>query len=297
MLTKEQLSELSEHGYTVVKSVLTDTKCSEYTNNIWNFLKKGCDNIDKNDKGTWKYKYWPQNKYGNFVYYIGHEQFMWNIRSNPKILEIFKEIHNTDELKTSFEGINMVKPAEVTKGWNRNQYLYINHPANKSDFECIRGLLLLEDCDKGDHGLTVLDGSHKHYNSYITKNNVKRNSDYVKINDSSWYTKRLCTTRVDILGKKGDLILYNSKLASYMKSSNKKRKNKNRFHVSIKLSFRPMNEFTGNQLERRQEYYEKLEMTNFIGCTKSQSIPYRYDTMFSYTPEEPILNDTMKKLI
>ena len=35
---------------------------------------------------------------------VGHQRFAWLARTNPKILNIFKQIWNTDELVTGFDG-------------------------------------------------------------------------------------------------------------------------------------------------------------------------------------------------
>ena len=48
---------------------------------------------------------------------VGHSQFIWNLRQNPKIVNIFAKIWDCkqDELLTSFDGASFHLPSEITK--------------------------------------------------------------------------------------------------------------------------------------------------------------------------------------
>ena len=92
----ENIKELENKGYTIIKNVLDDKEILEY---ILEFNKwmDSIPNLDELHKiihysGIFKY------------FQVGHQRFAWLLRTNPKIQNIFKKIWNTNELVVSFDG-------------------------------------------------------------------------------------------------------------------------------------------------------------------------------------------------
>jgi len=88
--------ELQENGYTIFRNLLSEEEVNEYKNEFNNWLDKVEDlrklhsMIDFN--GIFKH------------YEVGNQRFAWLMRTNVKIVNIFKELWETDELVTSFDG-------------------------------------------------------------------------------------------------------------------------------------------------------------------------------------------------
>ena len=86
--------ELNTNGYIILRNILNDDEIQEYKNEFFNWynivtdLKKLHNIIDYN---------------GIFIA-AGNQRFALVIRTNEKIINIFKDLWETDELVTSFDG-------------------------------------------------------------------------------------------------------------------------------------------------------------------------------------------------
>jgi len=50
---------------------------------------------------------------------IGQSNFMWYLRTNKRILDIFKKVYKTDELVTSFDGCSLFcSNKQQSKSWH-----------------------------------------------------------------------------------------------------------------------------------------------------------------------------------
>ena len=89
-------TELIEKGYTIFKNILTEKEINEYKTEFYAWF-----NTIPNLK-----TYHPIVHFnGIFKYYeVGHQRFAWLVRTNSKIINIFKNLWNTNELVTSFDG-------------------------------------------------------------------------------------------------------------------------------------------------------------------------------------------------
>ena len=45
---------------------------------------------------------------------VGHAQVSWNVRQNPKIIEIFEHFWKTPDLQVSYDGLSFNLPPEKT---------------------------------------------------------------------------------------------------------------------------------------------------------------------------------------
>ena len=88
--------DLSNNGYTIIPNVFNEEEVVQYWDefNKWHELvpelTRHHELIDFN--GIYKH------------HEVGHQRFAWLARTNPKILNIFKQLWNTDELVTGFDG-------------------------------------------------------------------------------------------------------------------------------------------------------------------------------------------------
>ena len=92
----EIIHRLDRDGYVVVPNVLTEEEVQEYRSEFFKWYN-----------GTPHLAEFHANVSGNGIFKfheVAHQRFAWLARTNDKIIDIFKQVWNTDELVTSFDG-------------------------------------------------------------------------------------------------------------------------------------------------------------------------------------------------
>ncbi len=110
--TYENLSKTIElYGIAIIPSILDGTECKNMENEMWNYLEyitqKWVTPINRLDKTTWEMlDKLTKNSLLFECWNIGHCQMAWNVRQNPKIVNVFAKFWNVEpeELITSFDG-------------------------------------------------------------------------------------------------------------------------------------------------------------------------------------------------
>jgi hypothetical protein len=113
---------LDEFGVAIIPNILTEKECEESIDGMWNYLEhitsESEHKIKRDDEKTWRNlsKLYPLHSMLIQHWQIGHSQFIWNIRQNPKIVDIFVHIFDVekDELLVSFDGASIHMPSEIT---------------------------------------------------------------------------------------------------------------------------------------------------------------------------------------
>ena len=85
---------------------------------------------------------------------IGHSQFNWDLRQNPKVVDIFSKIWDVNKynLVTSFDGASIHFPHEITNvGFYRgNDWFHCDQSFQRNNAECIQSWLTAYDVNEGD---------------------------------------------------------------------------------------------------------------------------------------------------
>jgi hypothetical protein len=88
-----------------------------------------------------------------------HEDFVWDIRSEPGVVNAFEKVYDTEDLLVSFDAINY--------GFSNRTNLPSNNPWPHQDqdperpgFRCLQGLVNLLPNGPKDGGLIVCKGGH-----------------------------------------------------------------------------------------------------------------------------------------
>jgi hypothetical protein len=87
----------------VVKNVLSAEKAAEYTDRMYKWLEGFGRGFKYEDQSTWHVENLPDfNRGGLFNRHgCGHEQFAWDLRSEPAVIDVFAKIWGTEELLVS----------------------------------------------------------------------------------------------------------------------------------------------------------------------------------------------------
>lgn len=78
-------------------------------------------------------------------YAVSHEKFVWDVRTEPKVVEAFSKIWGTDELLVSFDGINLTLPPPETdeKKAVPQRWPHQDQDSTIRGFQCAQGIVNL----------------------------------------------------------------------------------------------------------------------------------------------------------
>jgi len=181
-LTASYLRDLEEQGYCVIPEVLSTAEAEALYQRVWHeFIEKAWPNCKMHDRSDWKETFPMHNKLGIFAGPAGQTQVMWDLRQDPRIVDIFAQIWNTNDLIVSMDGMSIMCPTEireeyfgpwphVDQGINKRQDSVIHNNLPPIDFVSessmnthpftIQGQFLFEDSFEGDGGFFCIPKSH-----------------------------------------------------------------------------------------------------------------------------------------
>ncbi len=182
---------LKKYGVAVIPSVLNEKECVTMLSEMWDFFEQlsiGWDTpINRNEEGTWRgfYDLFPLHSMLIQHHGIGHAKVSWNLRQNPKIVDIFATFWGCDpeDLLVSYDGLSFGLPPEITnKGWHRKTWLHTDQNFDKEGFHCVQSWVTALDVN-GEHDATLafLEGSHRFHKSFGSKLKEKVVGDWYKL--------------------------------------------------------------------------------------------------------------------
>lgn len=253
------LDHLTEHGWTIVK--IDDFDHARIVSCFFSWLESTQSGFDRHNPQTWTKDRLPSNSHGIFRHYIGHEPFMWETRE--KTLDIFKQLWQTDDLLSSFDGGSFLLPDEQYKAWvHCDQDRYVNGFAN------FQGIVNLVDNGPTDGGLLLLSNSHRIRQQYLEKYPLvgHKGQFMIDLNDE---LIQQCQ-RIKVCAPAGHLILFDSQIFHCNVPPKKS------VRMSIYVSMQPrINDQT--ILNQRVKAFENNQMTGH----------WCYGHGFSINPKKP----------
>jgi hypothetical protein len=142
---------------------------------------------------------------------IGQSDFMWNIRSNRQVKQVYAGLWNTQQLLVSFDGCGIFRDWRYNPVWKTNGgWNHVDqNPKNKPDRCCIQGFISLTDQSEKTGGLVVYPRSHLRFTELcdVTKNS----NDYVKVPSDHAIMSQGQTLGKLVHCRAGDLVLWDSR--------------------------------------------------------------------------------------
>jgi ectoine hydroxylase-related dioxygenase (phytanoyl-CoA dioxygenase family) len=287
MSYKTELSKLDLDGYCVIDNVISKQKCRTYVNDMWNWLKEINPTINKDDSTTWLNNNFPVTFKGIIKqYYIGHANFMWNARLEPKVIKIFEEIWNTTNLLTSFDGANMMIPSNVKKYRHKNIVLndgteligtwyHTDQSQKLKQKVCIQGLLNFVKTTKDDGCLVVLKGSHKYHTELFEHFGITNKSDWFKcsVEHLEWLLSHDDVSEVVVDAKEGSMVLWDSRVFHCNKPPTSINST---FRMCAYLCMTPKSFATKAEIKKKQKAYNEKRTTNHWPH-RGKLVPLQYD--------------------
>lgn len=265
------VENLKTNGVAVIENLLNNDEIEDMRNGIWDWLEYTTthfDNpIERNNVDTWKtwYKMKPNKDMLLQTFSIGQSQFSWNVRQNPKVVDVFSKIWSVEptELITSMDAVSFHIPPEVTnKGWyENNDWLHIDSSYMRNDFECVQGFVTAFDINDGDATLSLLEGSNNYHFEFKNKFNIKKDMEWYKLSNEelNFYYEEGCM-RHNVLAPAGSLILWDSRTVHSGMQPLKTRKEPN-FRLVSYVCMTPKKLVSKETLNYRINAFENLNTT------------------------------------
>ncbi len=193
---KYHSENLNKNGYTIINNVFDKNEIEEYIKeyNIW-----------KNNIPNFNYFHTNIERNGIHKYYeVGHQRFAWLARTNPKITNIFKQLWNTDELVTSFDGC-CYYPNDYS--YDQGYWTHTDQSSRKKGLHCYQSFISLT--NNTQRTLVLYKGSHLLHEDYFTTMEIDEPRDW-NILDKK-YVNELVEDKILLDVKAGDLVIWDSR--------------------------------------------------------------------------------------
>jgi len=266
--------ELEENGYTIFRNLLSEEEVNEYKSefNKWldevPDLRKLHSMIDFN--GIFKY------------HEVGNQRFAWLMRTNPKIVNIFKELWETDELVTSFDGCCYYPKEYVGKD---RYWTHTDQSSRKKGVYCYQSFVSLT--NNSERTLQIYEGSNLLHENYFETMNIDEPGDW-NIIDIEYIKTILASQRV-LNVNAGDLVVWDSRTFHQNLSGNE---HCDEERLVQYLCYLPKNNDGNTEIEQkyRKNNFETRRTTSHwpypMNVVPNQANAYNY-----YNPEETIIID------
>jgi hypothetical protein len=101
--------EFHKNGCVVIKNVISSERAQYYCDKQIEWLKNFDLGFDEKNPETWNSDHLPISFKGGMYFGYGatHEKMAWEARTEPKVVDTFAKLWGTDELISSFDGINV----------------------------------------------------------------------------------------------------------------------------------------------------------------------------------------------
>ena len=183
-----------------------------------------------------------------------HQEFAWYIKTNPKVIDIFKKIYNTEDLVVSFDGC-CYYPKNTKLSTNCWTHTDIS-PKLSKDMNCIQGFISLT--DNKENSLLVYEGSNKLHTQYFKDRNMEKESNNWQIIDKD-YLRTIENNRIVLNIPAGSLVLWDSKTfhQNIMQNKNEER-------LVQYICYLPKNhkKNTKSMKEKRLKYFNERRLTS-----------------------------------
>jgi len=186
-------------GFAIIRNVLTPEEIIEATDLMigWEKGIPGLSEIhsDLHPHGIYKF------------HGVGHAPHAWYIRTRPKVQQVFKDLWDTDDLISSFDG-SCYMPKSLAKKDTKKGWTHVDQsPKASGNLMCYQGLVSLT--DNKERTLVVYEGSNNLYNQYCVDRELKGTKHWEKIDPA--YLESIADSRRVLTIPAGSIALWDSR--------------------------------------------------------------------------------------
>jgi hypothetical protein len=206
------------------------------------------------DRSNWKEAFPKHNKTGVFAGPAGQTQVMWDLRQDLRIVDVFTQVWNTQDLIVSMDGLSFMCPPEIREGniepWphvdqailrrkdkvahNNNPPIgFVSESLLKTQPYTIQGQCLFEDSFDGDGGFYCIPKSHLRFSEFAPQlemineitDRIERKKTRTEFLESFFTTDESGSpySKKHIAAPRGSLILWDSRTIHWNQHASKNR--------------------------------------------------------------------------
>lgn len=158
------LEYYEQYGFSVIQNILEPSRKEEIYNEFKDDLLTVSPNFDFEDNSSWVIENTPTIFSKGVAVFngFGQSNFMWSLRTEPKIQEIFKRIYKCNELVTSLDGFSLF----VSQNQKSSPWLHIDQNPHNETYS-VQGQYNFKTVNNEDAGFIVIPESHKDFNPIV----------------------------------------------------------------------------------------------------------------------------------
>lgn len=274
---EEAKQRIASHGVAVLRSGIPEAEIPALRDSMWSTFEHltsdmGKQRILRCDPSTYTNitALYPMHSMLLQHHGLGHAQYVWDVRTHPSIVAAFSSLWGTEDLITSFDGVSLHMPHEVTKkGYFRNEWFHVDQRSSRRGLESIQGLVNLYDVNPGDATLCVLEKSNTLFGEYFDHYGIDtKTADWYKIHKDdarehvAWFESKGCT-KTCVLAKAGELVLWDSKTMHFGKEAVRGRSKPN-FRSVVYVCMTPRSRASSTVLGKRKQWFEDGRMCTHL---------------------------------
>lgn len=188
--------ELDEKGYAIIENIITEDEINTAIKSFHEW-RNSVPNLNEHHSSI--------NAHGIYKFHqVGHQYHAWYLRTRNSIINIFKELWNTDELVVSFDG-SCYMPKEYTK--KDTVWLHTDQAPNSKGVQCYQSFVSLTDNE--ERTLVVYEGSHNMHEKYFKDRGIVSKKNWHKIDKT--FIETISDKKRVLKVKKGSLVIWDSR--------------------------------------------------------------------------------------
>jgi ectoine hydroxylase-related dioxygenase (phytanoyl-CoA dioxygenase family) len=245
---KEELAALAENGYCVIEDILTAEEVATAVENFREWFASHPQIEGVHSKIS---------PHGIIKFHeVGHQRHAWYIRTRPNVINVFKDIWDTEEVVVSYDGCCYIPPNCKKKD---TTWTHTDQAPTKKGLKCIQGFVALT--SNTDRTLVVYEGSHKLHEEYAKEFNLTSTKDWLLIEQQ--YLDKISDKRKVLNIKAGSLVLWDSRTFHQNQYGNASNTNANNEERIVQyVSYLPRCNLSKKMLEKRQKYFADKRTTS-----------------------------------
>ena len=187
---------LQENGYTIINNVYDQNEINEYKDEFFNWY---------NNTENLKDLHTIIHGNGIFKHFeVGHQRFAWLARTNPKIINIFKSLWNTNDLVTGFDGCCYYSTEYIGQPY---YWTHTDQSSRKKGLQCYQSFLSLT--NNSERTLILYKKSHLLHEDYFETMEIDEPSDWHILDKN--YVSELAEDKIILDVSAGDLVIWDSR--------------------------------------------------------------------------------------
>ena len=274
------IKSLDEYGFVVIQDILSQDEKKESLDLFKKDMGIVSSKFNTDDPSSLTIENTPTmfNKGMAVFNGFGQSDFMWNIRLNPIIKNIFSTIHKTDDLCVSLDGFSLfVSSLQQSKPW-----LHIDQN-EKNLIYSIQGAYNHFPITEKDAGFICIPKSHKtNFGETLHK------KDWIVFDNQT----ELFSNSVKLIIPENCLVLWNSRLV-HSNIGMKKKLSNHLNRLSVYVSFLPKYLRSENILQKKCDAYKNGSTTShWSNQCQIKQYPFGFKKKFlkrGYEDIQPIL--------